>query len=146
MEFLLDHQMPRFHRHSIRIVIVEQIVVAGLAVRVDRPFERFKVIHDGRYAWLARIRTVAIRATRVAILRVEVIGASLRIRVFNFVRRRHGRVARAVAGACAMVEKIGVLGPPVSGTGSTGNNDFDIRLSSNGCGLESTAELCAASE
>src|SRR5467141_2310861 len=77
------------------IVIVQQVVVAFLAVRVDWPRERPKVFADLSYARLIRVGAVAVASAAVnggaetsatvSVLSPPVVGAGDRVGVLNFV-------------------------------------------------------------
>src|SRR6266478_8472294 len=79
------------------IVVVQQVVVAFLAVWVDWPRERPQVFADLSYARLLRVGAVAIASTAVnggaetsptvSILSPPVVGARDRVGVLNFVHR-----------------------------------------------------------
>ena len=84
-----------------RVVIVEQVVVTGLATRVDT--EGGKVAHDRPYSGLRDIRAIAIGAAAIdrgnrirrwitgvialaiAVFRVPVVGAGSGVGVFDFI-------------------------------------------------------------
>src|SRR6266566_5871652 len=80
-----------------RIVVVQQVVVAFLAVRVDWPRERPQVFADLSYARLIRVGAVAVTSAAmnggaetsatVSILSPPVVGARDRVGVLNFVHR-----------------------------------------------------------
>src|SRR6266566_7750997 len=80
-----------------RIVVVQQVVVAFLAVRLDWPRERPKVFADLSYARLIRVGAVAVTSAAmnggaetsatVSILSPPVVGARDRVGVLNFVHR-----------------------------------------------------------
>src|SRR5258708_2367029 len=87
-----------------RVVVVQQVVVAFLAVRVDWPRERPQVFADLSYARLLRVGAVAISsatanggaetAATVSILNPPVVGAGNRVGVLDFV---HGAGVRRAA-------------------------------------------------
>src|ERR1700694_1543942 len=87
-----------------RIVVVQQIVVAFLAVRVDWPRERPQVLADLSYARLGRVGAVAVAsatvnsgaktAATVSVLNPPVVGARDEVGVLNFV---HGAGVRRAA-------------------------------------------------
>src|ERR1700743_2140093 len=77
------------------IVVVQQVIVAGLAVRVDRTDQRLKVVDNGSHTRLGGVRAVSVRpaarrsgtkgTVAVTILGIPVVRARGRIRVFNLV-------------------------------------------------------------
>src|SRR4029077_11732676 len=77
------------------IVIVEQIVVSRIAIRTDGAVERMQIAHHRTNARRSCVRAVAVSsatvgggaigAAAIAIFGVPIIGASLRIGVFDFV-------------------------------------------------------------
>src|ERR1700712_2927660 len=58
-----------------RVVVVQQVVVLRRAVHLRLVRQRREVLADRPDAWLIRVRTVAVAAARIAILRVPVVGA-----------------------------------------------------------------------
>ena len=77
------------------IVVVEKVVVPGLAVWVDRMTQRLEEVHDSGNAWLGGVGTIGIRSAAIgrraerpaaiSILDPIVIGARLRIGILDLV-------------------------------------------------------------
>ena len=104
-----------------RVVVVQQIVVSGLAAQRNLRFQRLQILRNRRHARLSHVRTRGVgtaakgrrpeRTPAVAIFRVPVVGFGRRIWIFDFVHnscirgacrnqhlmRRNCRVALAVA-------------------------------------------------
>ena len=97
-----------------RIVVVEQVVVARLAVRIDRSRQRLEIVHDRSDARLVLIRAFGIgpaavrgRAegpTAIAVFRVPVIRAAGWIGIFDFV---HHPAFALPAATSTCVEEVG---------------------------------------
>jgi len=97
-----------------RIVVVQQVVVAFLAVRVDWPRERPQVFADLPYARLIRVGAVAVTSAAmnggpetsatVSILSPPVVGARDRVGVLNFV---HGACVRRATPDEFVVRRLG---------------------------------------
>ncbi len=86
-----------------RIVVVQQVIVARLAMRIDRPRQAGEIIDDRPHAGLTRIRAVGVGAAAVdgrvgiwrriagvvtgsvAVFRVPVVGAARRIGILDLV-------------------------------------------------------------
>ena len=78
-----------------RIVVVEQVVVAGIAIGLHGMRKRLQVIHDGGNTWLRHVCAVgvgaaavgwrAVGAAAVAVFGVPVVGADGGIGIFDFV-------------------------------------------------------------
>ena len=93
-------------------IIVEQIIGVRRAVRIDAL--RRQIADDRSDAGLANIEAVGIAAAAVAVLGVEVVGARLRIGVFDLVRRRRSRRAVGIL----IIERVGVAEHHLVGEGT----------------------------
>src|ERR1700685_2397421 len=85
------------------VVVVEDVVVSGFTVGFNRACQRSQIIHDGSNAGLAEVGAVhvaaAASATRssVAVVVIPVVGAGLRVRIFDLIGRWGQRFAFAIA-------------------------------------------------
>src|SRR5580765_1678061 len=78
-----------------RVVIIEQIVVAGIAVGIDRALERSEIVAQRAGAGRIQVGAVTVRAAAcdrlaeataaIAVFRVPVVGAGLRVWIFDFI-------------------------------------------------------------
>ena len=72
------------------IAVVEQVIVTGLAIRVDRRRQGLQIADDFRRTWLPRSAAIAVapapRAARSALTvrGVPIVGSRLRIGIFDF--------------------------------------------------------------
>ena len=80
-----------------RIVVVQQIIVSGLAVWIDLGRQALEVADHGPHPWLAAIGAHAVGAAGIAVLRVPVVGPGLRVRILDLIVRRCRGVAVAVS-------------------------------------------------
>ena len=70
------------------IVVVQQVIVAVLAVQRDRRLQRLQVFGDRADAGLAGVGAGAVGSAGIAVLGVIVVGAGLRVGVLDLVGRR----------------------------------------------------------
>src|SRR6185437_3520179 len=78
------------------VVIVEYVVTPWLAVLECLVRKRRQEGVDRADAWLLAVRALGVRAARVTVLAVVVVGAGLRVRVLDLVRRWLCRPASSV--------------------------------------------------
>src|SRR5271154_2611484 len=101
-----------------RIVVVQQVVVARFAARIDRPGKRLEILQNFFHSGLLGIRTIAVgpaagngrtKATAaVAVLGVPVVGAGGRIGVFHFIDDSGIRAARVHRGTFGWLGSLAV--------------------------------------
>src|SRR5262249_40584792 len=105
-----------------RVVIVQQIVMTGLAVRTNRPVQRTQVTQDRADAGLRRIGAVAVATAAVnsdgwaivavaavAVLRPPVISPSYRIRIFDFIDRTAKRCNATIGVIWVRRDEVAIL-------------------------------------
>ena len=97
------------------VVVVEQVVSARSAARADGSAQGLQVVDDRGHGGLAHVRTVGVGAAGVSILIVPIVGAGLRIGIFDLLGRWSGDVAVAIA----VPHGIGVAEHDVVGAGAS---------------------------
>src|SRR5580698_1146990 len=97
------------------VVVIQQVVRASSAARVDRRSQAGQVILDCYDTGLGRVGAITVAAARVTILIVPVVSTRLRVWFFDLIRRWGFDVAVAVA----VIESVSIAKHNVIGSGAT---------------------------